>query len=294
MVIMGASQSFYGPTMSAILPGIVPGRLFTQAAAWSASALQTASVIGPFIGGLLYNAGPPFVYFSAGIMLLLSGFLISSIRMERKIYKREPPSIKSIFAGISYIRSKPEILGAISLDLFAVLLGGATALLPVYAKDILKTGPTGLGLMRTAPAIGALIMSIFLARRPLHRKAGKTMFTAVLIFGLATIVFALSRSISLSLASLVVLGASDVISVVIRSSLVQLKTPDSMRGRVSAVNSMFIGTSNQLGAFESGITAAWFGTIPAVLIGGFGTIIVVIIWIFAFPGLAKADKLDGS
>jgi MFS family permease len=193
--------------------------------------------------------------------------------------------------GISFIRGRQVILGAISLDLFAVLLGGATALLPIYAKDILFTGSWGLGLLRAAPALGALSMSLFLARRPLRRRVGRTMFFAVAVFGLATILFAVSRSFLLSLGALVVLGASDVISVVVRSSLVQLRTPDEMRGRVNAVNSMFIGTSNQLGEFESGLTASWFGTVPAVLIGGLGTLAVVALWVRLFPDLARADTL---
>jgi len=212
--------------------------------------------------------------------------------VERPPVKREPVSVSSLFAGIAFIRSRPEILGAISLDLFAVLLGGATALLPVYARDILHTGPLGLGLLRTAPALGALAMSVFLARNPLRHRVGRTMFISVFIFGIATIVFALSTSFALSCATLVVLGAADVISVVIRSSLVQIETPDEMRGRVSAVNSMFIGTSNQLGEFESGTTAALFGTVPAVVIGGVGTIVVVLIWMRLFPTLAKVDTLE--
>jgi MFS family permease len=207
---------------------------------------------------------------------------------------REPASLKSVFAGIAFIRSRPDILGAISLDLFAVLLGGATALLPIYARDILMTGPWGLGLLRSAPAVGALAMSLFLARRPLKRRIGRTMFNAVAVFGVATIVFALSTSFLLSLAALTVLGAADVISVVIRHSLVQIETPDEMRGRVSAVNSLFIGTSNQLGEFESGITAAWFGAVYAVLIGGIGTIIVVVLWMRFFPQLARTDTLDSG
>src|SRR5208337_2201759 len=209
----------------------------------------------------------------------------------RKPPKKESATLKSVFAGIAFIRARQVILGAISLDLFAVLLGGATALLPIYARDILATGSWGLGLLRSAPAFGALSMSLFLARRPLRRRVGRTMFLAVTVFGLATVVFALSTSFALSLCALAVLGASDVISVVVRQSLVQLQTPDEMRGRVSAVNSMFIGTSNQLGEFESGLTASWFGTVPAVLIGGIGTLAVVALWVRIFPALAKADTI---
>ena len=287
----GAARAFEGPTMHALVPGLVPPELIPRASAWSASANQTASIVGPALGGLLYALGPTAVYATAGLLFLAASGFIAAIRVSRPPQRREPVSVASIFAGIAFIRSRPEILGAISLDLFAVLLGGATALLPVYARDILHTGPTGLGLLRTAPALGALGMSVFLARSPLRHRVGRIMFTSVFIFGVATIVFALSTSFALSICALVVLGAADVISVVIRSSLVQIETPDEMRGRVSAVNSMFIGTSNQLGEFESGATAALFGTVPAVLIGGIGTIVVVLLWMRLFPKLAHIDSL---
>ncbi len=242
----------------------------------------------------MYTVGPTEVYAAAGLLFLVASAFLGLIRSVRAPVIREPASIKSVFAGIAFIRSRPEIFGAISLDLFAVLLGGATALLPIYARDILITGPWGLGLLRSAPAVGALAMSLFLARHPLKRRVGRTMFNAVAIFGVATIVFALSTSFLLSLAALAVLGAADVISVVIRHSLVQIKTPDEMRGRVSAVNSLFIGTSNQLGEFESGITAAWFGAVFAVLIGGVGTLIVVALWMRIFPQLLQTDTLDSG
>jgi MFS family permease len=292
--VAGAARAFEGPTMQALVPTLVPQELIPSAAAWSASANQTASIVGPALGGLLYALGPTTVYGLASVLFLGASLLVSAIRVARVPAKREPISISSLFAGISFIRSRPDILGAISLDLFAVLLGGATALLPVYARDILHTGPQGLGLLRTAPALGALGMSVFLARAPLRHKVGRIMFTSVFIFGIATIVFALSTSFALSICTLVVLGAADVISVVIRSSLVQIETPDEMRGRVSAVNSMFIGTSNQLGEFESGATAALFGTVPAVLIGGIGTIVVVLIWMRLFPSLVRVDTLQRS
>jgi MFS family permease len=290
--IVGAARAFEGPALQALLPGLVPGTLIPRAMAWSASAMQTATIIGPAVGGFLYAAGPTTVYITAGILFLSGSLFIALIRIERAPSKHEPVSIQSLFAGISFIRSRKEILGAISLDLFAVLLGGATALLPAYARDILMIGPWGLGLLRSAPAVGALSMSLFLARRPLRRRVGRTMFIAVAVFGVATIIFALSTSFILSLVSLIVLGSSDVISVVIRQSLVQMGTPDEMRGRVSAVNSMFIGTSNQLGEFESGITAAIFGLVPAVLIGGVGTLLIVILWMRLFPQLAQVDSLD--
>jgi MFS family permease len=278
--------------MQALLPGLVPGTLIPRAMAWYASAMQTATIVGPAVGGFLYAAGPTTVYVTAAILFLAAGLFIVLIRIEHLPSKHGPVSIESLFAGISFIKSRKEILGAISLDLFAVLLGGATALLPAYASDILMIGPWGLGLLRSAPAVGALTMSVFLARRPLRRRVGRTMFLAVAVFGVATIIFALSTSFILSLAALMVLGSSDVISVVIRQSLVQMGTPDEMRGRVSAVNSMFIGTSNQLGEFESGITAAIFGLVPAVLIGGVGTILVVLLWMRLFPQLAQIDSFD--
>ena len=290
--IVGGGRAFEGPSLQALLPGLVPIKLFPRAAAWSTSAMQTATIVGPALGGFLYVAGPAVVYAAAGVLFLAASVFIALIRIERMPSKHEPVSIRSLFAGISFIRSRKEILGAISLDLFAVLLGGATALLPIYARDILVTGPWGLGLLRSAPAVGALTMSVFLARRPLRHHVGRSMFIAVAVFGTATIIFALSTSFILSLISLVVLGASDVISVVIRHSLVQIETPDEMRGRVSAVNSMFIGTSNQLGEFESGITASLFGVVPAVLIGGICTIIIVIMWMRLFPQLARIDSLD--
>jgi len=227
-------------------------------------------------------------------LFLGASLFISLIRVERAFQKGEPLRLHSLFAGIAFIRSQPAILGAISLDLFAVLLGGATALLPVYAREILVVGPLGLGFLRSAPAFGALLMSIVLARRPLRHRVGRTMFGAVIVFGLATLGFAVSTSFVVSLGALMVLGAADVISVVIRHSLVQMETPDAMRGRVSAVNSMFIGTSNQLGEFESGLTAAWFGVVPAVLIGGIGTIVVAVIWMRLFPSLVRVDTLAGD
>jgi len=290
--IVGAARAFEGPTLQALLPGLVPVQIFPRAAAWSSSAMQTATIVGPALGGFLYAAGPAVVYLTTGIVFLAASAFVALIKIERLPLRHEPVSVQSVFAGVSYIKNHREILGAISLDLFAVLLGGATALLPVYARDILVTGPWGLGLLRSAPAVGALMMSVYLARRPLRRRVGRSMFRAVAVFGAATILFAVSTSFLLSFSLLVILGASDVISVVIRHSLVQIRTPDEMRGRVSAVNSMFIGASNQLGEFESGVTAALFGTVPAVLIGGIGTILVVMLWVRFFPQLAGVDTLD--
>jgi len=290
--VIGASRAFEYPTMHALVPRLVPSEFLSRALAWSASANQAAIILGPALGGALYAVGATTTYVTTAILFLAASIFISLIRIERTPPKHEPLSLLSLFAGITYIRSKPVIMGAISLDLFAVLLGGATALLPIYARDILITGPWGLGLLRSAPALGAISMSLYLARSPLRHRVGRIMFTAVAIFGTATIVFALSRSFLVSLAMLAVLGAADMISVVIRSTLVQLETPDEMRGRVSAVNSLFIGTSNQLGEFESGATAALFGTVPAVMIGGIGTLLVVMIWTRLFPQLFHADSLE--
>jgi MFS family permease len=224
-------------------------------------------------------------------LFLIASLLVRRIHLERVPLRRESATLASLLAGIAYIRQQRALLGAISLDLFAVLLGGAAALMPIYARDILFTGPWGLGLLRSAPAAGGLATAFWLAHHPLQRHAGHTMFIAVALFGLGTIVFGLSESFALSLATLTILGASDMFSVVVRQSLVQLGTPDAMRGRVSAVNSMFIGASNQLGEFESGVTAAWFGTVPAVVLGGVGTLVIAGLWWRLFPQLANVDRL---
>jgi MFS family permease len=291
VAVIGAARTFESPTVSALLPGVVPVSLLSSALALSASAIQTATIVGPALGGLLYLSGPGLAYAVIAALFCVAHALVAGIRLERAPPRREPVSLASLLSGFAYMRDHPVVLGAISLDLFAVLLGGATALLPVYARDILHTGSIGLGVLRAAPAVGALTTSVILARFPLRRHVGATMFAAVALFGLATVVFGVSTVFPLSLAALLVLGASDVISVVIRSTLVQLETPDAMRGRVSAVNSMFIGTSNQLGEFESGTTAALFGTMPAVVLGGVGTILVALLWSRLFPSLRRADRL---
>lgn len=292
--VFGAARAFEMPTMAALLPGIVPEAMLPRAIAGSASANQAATIGGPALGGLLYAVSPAVAYGTCGALYLLCAVFVARIEGGRALRKREPVSLESLFAGVRFIRAKPVVFGAISLDLFAVLLGGATALLPIYAKDILHVGPSGLGLLRASPAIGALVMSLYLARHPLQRRVGRTMFAAVAVFGCATVVFALSSSLPLSIATLVLLGASDMVSVVIRTSLVQLQTPDEMRGRVSAVNSVFIGSSNQLGEFESGLTAAWFGVVPSVVLGGLGTLAVVLLWMRFFPDLARADRLHSG
>ena len=276
------------------MPRLVETPLFPRAAALSAASIEGAFIVGPALGGFLYAAGPSMVYLLAGVLTLAAVAFLSAVGGIRALPDREPIRLSAIFDGLCFIRRRPVIFGAISLDMFAVLLGGATALLPIYAKTILNVGPGGLGLLRGAPSLGAVAMSLFLARRPLRRRVGRTMFTAVIVFGLGTIGFAVSRSFALSLAMLVLLGGADVISVVIRASLVQMGTPDAMRGRVSAVNSLFIGTSNQLGQFESGLTAAWLGTVPAVWLGGVGTILVALLWMRFFPPLRNADTLEAA
>jgi MFS family permease len=293
VAVIGALRAFEMPSMQALLPGLVPASLFPRAAAASASAIQTATILGPAAGGLLYALGPEAPYALACLLWLAATAASALIRMERRVPPRQPVTLASVFSGVAFIRRNPAILGSISLDLFAVLLGGATALLPIFARDILQTGPWGLGLLRSAPALGALAMSILLAHRPLRQRVGRTMFRAVIVFGLATVVFALSHWLWLSVAAMAVLGAADVISVVIRSSLVQIGTPDEMRGRVSAVNALFVGTSNQLGEFESGVTAALFGAVPAAMLGGIGTVAVALLWMRLFPALRDADTLEG-
>jgi MFS family permease len=290
--LIGSARTFTMPASQALLPNLVSPALFARATALTASLSQVGFIAGPALGGFLYTAGPTVVYVSVSAAFLAGALLVFLISIRETPGNREPVSLRSVFAGIVFIKSKPTILGAISLDLFAVLLGGATALLPVYAREILFTGPWGLGFLRSAPAVGALLMSAFLAHLSLRHHMGKIMFAAVAVFGLSTMAFAISTSFILSLAMLVILGAADMISVVIRQSLVQIETPDQMRGRVSAVNSLFIGTSNQLGEFESGLTAAWFGTKAATLIGGIGTLIVATVWTRLFPALAEVDNLD--
>jgi MFS family permease len=294
LVLLGVARSFNGTASRSILPQLVPEEHFANAVAWNASTFQAATIIGPSLGGVMYAAfhGPEMVYGLAmitGLGALLSMFRIHTRPQTRK---REPTTAKSILAGLRFIWEQKIILGAISLDLFAVLLGGATALLPVYAREILHTGPWGLGLLRTAPGVGAGVMAIALAHRPLKTRAGVALLWAVAGFGLCTILFGVSTSLPLSLILLVCLGASDMISVIIRATLVQIRTPDAMRGRVNAVDMVFIGTSNQLGEFESGLTAHWFGTVPAVVLGGVGTLLVIATWAWLFPDLRRTGPLS--
>ena len=293
LLLIGVVRSFNSTASRAILPQLVPTEHFPNAVAWNASIFQAATILGPSFGGIVYAAfhGPSAVYVIATVTAV--GATISSFRIkpEVKARPREPMTVKTVFAGLHYIWNKKLILGAISLDLFAVLLGGAVALLPVYAREILHTGPWGLGLLRTAPGVGAAVMAVLLAHRPLRGKSGPTLLWAVAGFGIFTIVFGISRSLTLSLVALFLLGASDMISVIIRATLTQLATPDEMRGRVTAVDMIFIGTSNEFGQFESGVTAQWFGTVPAVILGGVGTLVVIGLWAWWFPDLRHAGAL---
>jgi MFS family permease len=293
LVLLGVVRSFNGTASRSILPQHVPEEHFPNAVAWNATTFQAATIIGPSLGGILYALfrGPSAVYVTATLTAV--GALISTFRIkpELKARPREPMTFKTAFAGLRYIWREKLILGAISLDLFAVLLGGAVALLPVYAREILHTGPWGLGLLRTAPGVGAAVMAVALAHRPLRGRSGPTLLWSVAGFGVFTILFGISRSLVLSLFSLFLLGASDMISVIIRATLVQLGTPDAMRGRVTAVDMIFIGASNEFGQFESGLTAHWFGTVPAVVLGGIGTLVVIMIWAWRFPELRNAGEL---
>ncbi|RZI44668.1 MFS transporter [Herbaspirillum sp. HC18] len=288
---LGTAKAFQMPTQQALGPLLVPGFVLPRALAVNSAGTQLAIILGPAVGGFLYVAGAAVVYIACGLLYLAAIAATLRIRLDHAPAGRQAVGLESLFAGIAFIWRRKEILGAISLDLFAVLLGGATALLPIFARDILHVGPWGLGLLRSAPAAGALLMSLYLARYPIQRKAGKVMFGAVAAYGAATLVFALSASFLVSLAALALTGVFDMVSVVIRQSLVQLDTPDDMRGRVSAVNSIFIGASNQLGEFESGVTAGWFGAVPSVLIGGIGTLLIVGTWMKLFPALAQREQL---
>lgn len=291
MLVFGVARAFGNPANQALLPKLVPQEELGMAIAWGSSVWQAATIIGPAVGGALYIFGEPVVFGGAVMCFAVTTLLMAAVRRQPPAVSRQKVSWETLLAGISFIRSRQVIFGAISLDLFAVLLGGATALLPVYARDILQVGPTGLGLLRSMPAAGALAMALYLAWRPLQRHAGRRMFQAVAAFGIATIGFGLSTSFALSLFCLLVLGAADMVSVVIRQTLVQLETPDAMRGRVAAVNSVFIGASNELGEFESGAVAALIGTVPSVVVGGVGTLLVAALWSRWFPSLRDRDRL---
>jgi len=290
-IVLGAVRAFQMPAVQALTPLLVPPAMLPRALAFSSGGLQAAIIAGPALGGLLFALGASVVYACCALLFLVSTTLTLAIRYHHAPTRAAGIDLDNLLAGLRFVRRHPVVLGAISLDLFAVLLGGATALLPIFAKDVLFVGPWGLGLLRAAPAVGALLMSIALVRWPLRRRAGAQMLTAVAVFGLATLVFGLSTSFFLSMAALAVAGAADMVSMVVRQTLVQLETPDAMRGRVSAVNSVFIGASNQLGEFESGATAAWFGAVGSVVLGGVGTLLIAAAWLRLFPALAQRDEL---
>lgn len=293
-VALGVVRAFQVPAQQALVPLLVPTPVLPRALAFSSMGSQGAIVVGPALGGFIYVAGAQAVYAVCAGLFALAGVLVALVRYGHQRAAPRRLSLDTVLAGVRFVRQQPVILGAISLDLFAVLLGGATALLPIFSKDILHTGPWGLGLLRAAPAVGALMLSLLLSRWPITRHAGRVLLGAIAVYGAATVVFGLSTSLVLSMLALAVAGAADMVSIVIRQSLVQLDTPDDMRGRVSAVNSVFIGASNQLGEFESGVTAAAFGPVGSVLLGGFGTLVVAGLWLRLFKPLANRDRLIAS
>lgn len=294
LAIFGVARAFSGPAAQALLPQFVIPDHLPNAIAWGSTVFTSASIVGPVLGGVLYQLlkGPTAVYLAAAVMYLCS--LVLTVRVRPYEPENRGSSSNSVFAGFGYIWQQRVMFGCISLDLFAVLLGGAVALLPIFAKDILHTGSWGLGLLRSGSAIGAVGMAVWLAHHPIDENAGPRMLQGVALFGLATIVFGVSRNLFISLTALVVMGAADVISVVIRGTLIQSTTPPSLRGRVSAVNLLFTGASNEIGQFESGITAQWLGTVYAVVLGGIGTLVVVAVWTWRFPEIRGMDHLTST
>jgi MFS family permease len=292
MTLFGVTRAFAMPAAQALVPNLVPPELFAKATAVNSTVFQVCTIAGPTLGGLLYLAGPGVVFGTVATLLAVSTLLMTRVRIGAR-NSGAPPAItwRSLLSGLTFVRSKSTVLGAISLDLFAVLFGGATALLPIYARDILHTTSVGLGILRTAPGVGAAVCALVLSLSPLDRHVGRWLFAGVAVFGAATVVFGLSTNIVVSVIALVLLGAGDMVSVYLRHLLVQLETPDEIRGRVSAVNAVFIGASNELGEFESGITAAWFGTVRAVVIGGVATMLVAASWAWWFPQLRRMDRL---
>lgn len=293
ITMLGVVRAFSGPASQSLMPELVPAEHFSNAVAWNSAIFQAATILGPAVGGVIYgwSGKAQTVYASSTVMYLGAATAVALMKVRTGRMEHRATSLDTLFAGFRYVWAKREILGSISLDLFAVLFGGAVALLPIYAHEILHIGPWGLGLLRSTPAIGSGIMGVWLAYRPLRRRAGLTMFYCVALFGVATIVFGVSRNITVSLVALFVIGASDMVSIFVRSTLVQIATPPAMRGRVSAVNVIFVGASNQLGEFESGITAQWFGTVASVIYGGIGTLIVVTLWAWMFPELRRVEQL---
>jgi len=294
LVFYGIVRAFYGPSGSALLTHVVPISVFPNAVAWSSTVWQIAAISGPALGGAIYGISgrPVAVYATSGALTLVSFTILGAMDVRTGRMETRTASLETVFAGVRYIFRHKVILGSISLDLFAVLLGGAVALLPIFARDILHAGPRGLGLLRSAPAFGAATTALLVAYRPIQRRAGVTMLACVFLFGVATVVFSLSRVFALSLAALYLVGATDMVSVLVRSTLIQVTTPPEMRGRVSAVNQLFIGASNELGEFESGVTAAAFGAVRAAFLGGIATCAVVAIWAWRFPALRRVDRID--
>jgi len=293
IVLGGVVRAFNNPVSRSMVPQIVPEEHLENAIAWNSSVNQAGTILGPSIGGLIYAVakGPGAVYVCSMLAAIGGAFLLSRVALRARARKREPLSVKSVLAGLRYIAEKKIILGSISLDLFAVLLGGAVALLPVFAREVLRTGPWGLGLLRASPAIGAGSMALLLAHRPFRSRAGATMLWCVGGFGAFTVLFGVSRSLLLSMVALMLVGSMDMVSVVVRSTLIQIATPDEMRGRVSAVEMIFVGASNEIGQFESGITAQWFGAVPAVILGGIGTLIITGLWAWNFPELRRVETM---
>ena len=291
LFVSGTARAFETPTMHTLVPGIVPLALLPRAIAASATASQTAIICGPALGGLLYILGASTVYLTCTAVFVLASVLVSFIRLQSPPPAKGPVTVESLFAGFRYLRHNKVVLGVVSLDLFAMLLGGVTALLPIYAKDVLETGPWGLGLLRSAPALGALTIAIVLARKQLEHRVGYVLFASVATFGAAAVVFALSNSLVLSILALAVYGAGDAVSVVIRHSLVQTRTPNDMLGRVMAVNFMFTGTSGTLGEFRAGLVAAMFGAFTSLLVGGIGAILIALLWMRLFPEITRIDAI---
>ncbi|MGB3646009.1 MAG: MFS transporter [Mesorhizobium sp.] len=293
LAMFGVARAFYGPASSSLFANLVPPEDFANAIAWNSSAWQMATITGPVAGGLLYGLSAEAAYATAAMLMVIAAALIFTIPKPAQRGETARPTLETLFAGFSYIRGEKVVLGAISLDLFAVLLSGATALLPVYARDILELGPWGLGLLRSAPGIGAICVAIWLAGHPIRNHAGATMLGFVGLFGVVTVVFGLSTVTWLSILALALLGATDMFSVYVRETLIQLWTPDAVRGRVNAVNQVFVGASNELGEFRAGAMAALIGTVPAVVVGGIGAVAVAGLWAWLFPALRKVQHLDG-
>ncbi|HEV7255196.1 MAG TPA: MFS transporter [Mesorhizobium sp.] len=293
LAVFGVGRAFFGPAAASLVANLVPERDFANAVAWNSSAWQTATIVGPVAGGLLYGIGASAAYGTATVLMLASALLVFSIPKPAQAVAAEPTTAEALFAGFRYIWREKIVLGAISLDLFAVLLSGAVALLPVYARDILELGPWSLGLLRAAPGMGVILVAVWLAAHPIREAAGAILLVFVGLFGLFTVLFGVSTIPWLSIAALALLGAADMVSVYIRETLIQLWTPDAVRGRVNAVNMVFVGASNELGEFRAGTMAAFIGTVPAVVFGGVGAVLVAGLWAVIFPELRKVRRLDG-